>query len=125
MHQPHAAATLMSCNSPEPATPPASRSWFAISPGFHANDPGTITPALSGRPPLNACNPYPYRPTSKHPVEAVFSAPIRCDTRGMTGILILSAVVALGGVVVWIALLLWAAREDGRDQERRDELRGH
>jgi len=59
------------------------------------------------------------------PVEAVFSAPIRCDTRGMTGILILSAVVALGGVVVWIALLLWAAREDGRDQERRDELRGH
>jgi len=59
------------------------------------------------------------------PVEAVFSAPIGCDTRGMTGILILSAVVALGGVVVWIALLLWAAREDGRDQERRDELRGH
>ena len=27
----------------------------------------------------------------------------------MTGILILSAVLALGGVVVWIALLLWAA----------------
>ena len=26
----------------------------------------------------------------------------------MTGILILSAVLALGGVVVWIALLLWA-----------------
>ena len=24
-------------------------------------------------------------------------------------------------VVVWIVLLLWAAREDGRDQERRDE----
>ena len=23
-------------------------------------------------------------------------------------------------VLVWIALLLWAAREDGRDQERRD-----
>jgi len=54
-----------------------------------------------------------------------FLRPIACDTRGMTGILILSAVVALGGVVVWIALLLWAAREDGRDQERRDELRGH
>jgi len=41
----------------------------------------------------------------------------------MAGILILSAVLALGGVVVWIALLLWAAREDGRDQERRDRLR--
>ena len=41
----------------------------------------------------------------------------------MAGILILSAVLALGGVVVWIVLLLWAAREDGRDQERRDALR--
>jgi len=41
----------------------------------------------------------------------------------MAGILILSAVLALGGVVVWISLLLWAAREDGRDQERRDQLR--
>ena len=39
--------------------------------------------------------------------------------------MILSAVLAIGGVVVWIVLLLWAAREDGRDQERRDELRGH
>ncbi|HET7514668.1 MAG TPA: hypothetical protein VFJ60_07690 [Gaiella sp.] len=39
----------------------------------------------------------------------------------MTGILILSAALALGGVVVWIVLLLWAAREDGRDQERRNE----
>ena len=43
----------------------------------------------------------------------------------MTGILILSAVLALGGVVVWIVLLLWAAREDGRDQELRDQLRDH
>jgi len=43
----------------------------------------------------------------------------------MTGSLILSAVLALGGVVVWIVLLLWAAREDGRDQERRDQLRDH
>jgi hypothetical protein len=34
--------------------------------------------------------------------------------------LALSAVVGLLGVVVWIALLVWAAREDGRDQERRD-----
>ena len=39
--------------------------------------------------------------------------------------LAISAVVGLLGVVVWIALLLWAAREDGRDQERRDrDLRG-
>ena len=41
----------------------------------------------------------------------------------MTAILILSALVTLGGVVVWIALLLWAAREDGRDQKRRDQTR--
>jgi hypothetical protein len=41
----------------------------------------------------------------------------------MSGILIVSAVLALGGVVVWIVLLLWAAREDGRDQERRDAAR--
>lgn len=43
----------------------------------------------------------------------------------MTGILILSAALAVGGVVLWVVLRLWAAREDGRDQERRDELRGH
>jgi cytoskeletal protein RodZ len=42
----------------------------------------------------------------------------------MTGILILSAVLGVVGALVWIVLLLWAAREDGRDQERRDELRG-
>jgi hypothetical protein len=41
----------------------------------------------------------------------------------MSGVLIVSAVLALGGVVVWIVLLLWAAREDGRDQERRDRVR--
>jgi hypothetical protein len=34
--------------------------------------------------------------------------------------LAISAVLGLLGVVVWIVLLLWAAREDGRDQERRD-----
>jgi hypothetical protein len=34
--------------------------------------------------------------------------------------LAISAVVGLLTVLVWIALLLWAAREDGRDQERRD-----
>ena len=38
----------------------------------------------------------------------------------MREVLIFSAVVALLGVVVWIVLLLWAAREDGRDQEQRD-----
>ena len=52
-HQPQAAATLMSRTSLEPATPPASRSWFAISPGFHADDPGTVAFGISGRPPLN------------------------------------------------------------------------
>jgi hypothetical protein len=43
----------------------------------------------------------------------------------MAEVLIVSALLGLVGAVVWIALLLWAAREDGRDQERRDELRGH
>jgi hypothetical protein len=43
----------------------------------------------------------------------------------VTEVLVFSTVVALLGIVVWIVLLLWAAREDGRDQERRDELRGH
>jgi hypothetical protein len=35
-------------------------------------------------------------------------------------VLAISAVVGLLTILVWIALLLWAAREDGRDQERRD-----
>jgi hypothetical protein len=38
----------------------------------------------------------------------------------MREVLAISALIGLVGVVVWIALLLWAAREDGRDQERRD-----
>jgi hypothetical protein len=38
---------------------------------------------------------------------------------------ILLAVVTLGGAAVWIVGLLWAAREDGRDQKARDAaLRG-
>ena len=43
----------------------------------------------------------------------------------MSEVLIPSALLGFVGAVVWIALLIWAAREDGRDQERRDELRGH
>jgi len=38
-------------------------------------------------------------------------------------ILVVSALLGLVGVAVWIALLVWAARADGRDQERRDRLR--
>lgn len=38
--------------------------------------------------------------------------------------MIVSAFVGLAGVLVWIGLLLWAAREDGRDQQRREHLRG-
>ena len=44
----------------------------------------------------------------------------------MSGI-ILGAIVAalsLGGAAVWIVLLLWAAREDGRDQKAYDERYG-
>ena len=103
----------MSRTSPEPATPPASRSWFAISPGFHADDPKPLL--------------YPGPPASKH--RAACDDGFHGRSGGiltvMTGFLILSAVLALGGVVVWIVLLLWAAREDGRDQERRDRLRDH
>ena len=35
--------------------------------------------------------------------------------------MIASAVIGLVGTLVWLGLLLWAAREDGRDQRRRDE----
>jgi len=38
-------------------------------------------------------------------------------------VLVVSALVSLMGVVVWIGLLLWAAREDGRDQQERDRRR--
>jgi hypothetical protein len=81
---------------------------------------------VDGRRPPNAGIRYPSTRVSKHVLRSTASK----DTSGailgaVTGILILSAVLALGGVVVWIVLLLWAAREDGRDQDRRDELRGH
>jgi hypothetical protein len=39
--------------------------------------------------------------------------------------LIVSVFVGLGSVLVYIGLLLWAAREDGRDQRRRDRRLGH
>jgi hypothetical protein len=35
-------------------------------------------------------------------------------------VLIVSTVLSLLGVAAYIGLLLWAAREDGRDQRRRD-----
>lgn len=38
----------------------------------------------------------------------------------MRAVLIVSALLSLLAVAVWIGLLLWAAREDGRDQRRRD-----
>jgi hypothetical protein len=49
----------------------------------------------------------------------------RWNTRVVAEVLIVSALLGLVGAVVWIVLLIWAAREDGRDQKRRDELRGH
>jgi hypothetical protein len=39
-------------------------------------------------------------------------------------IVIVSSVLSLAGVLVYIGLLLWAAREDGRDQRRRDRRLG-
>jgi len=41
----------------------------------------------------------------------------------MTGVVIASAVLSLLAVAIWLGLLLWAAREDGRDQQRRDRRR--
>ena len=38
----------------------------------------------------------------------------------MREVLVVSAFLSLMGVVVWIGLLVWAAREDGRDQRRRE-----
>jgi len=51
------------------------------------------------------------------------------DDGAVTEVLIFSTVVALVGIVVWIVLLLWAAREDGRDPyvllDRAGEGAGH
>jgi hypothetical protein len=33
---------------------------------------------------------------------------------------LVAGIVSVLGILVWIGLLLWAAREDGRDQARRD-----
>lgn len=38
-------------------------------------------------------------------------------------VVLVGGILALTGMLVWIGLLLWAAREDGRDQARRDEER--
>jgi len=52
-----------------------------------------------------------------------FRARRRGHTDGVREVLVVSALVSLMGVVVWIGLLLWAAREDGRDQQERDRRR--
>lgn len=38
----------------------------------------------------------------------------------METVVIVGGILGLVAVLVWIGLLLWAAREDGRDQRRRD-----
>ena len=38
----------------------------------------------------------------------------------MREVAIVSAALSLAGVLAYLGLLLWAAREDGREQERRD-----
>lgn len=50
----------------------------------------------------------------------VFAGSQLWNTLLVREVLIVSAIASLMGVVVWIGLLLWAAREDGRDQQRRD-----
>ena len=42
----------------------------------------------------------------------------------MREVLIVSAILSLAGVLAYLGLLLWAAREDGRDQERRNRRLG-
>lgn len=46
------------------------------------------------------------------------------NTRRVRTALIVSVFVSLGSVLVYLGLLLWAAREDGRDQRRRDRRAG-
>jgi hypothetical protein len=41
----------------------------------------------------------------------------------MTVVLVVSAVFAALGAIVFMALMFWAAREDGRDQRARDARR--
>ena len=56
--------------------------------------------------------------------ESVFAPVRRGIPHPCREILIISAALSLAGAFVYIALLLWAAREDGRDQQRREWLRG-
>jgi hypothetical protein len=42
----------------------------------------------------------------------------------METVLVISSVLTLAGFVVFMALMFWAAREDGRDQRRRDAAAG-
>ena len=41
----------------------------------------------------------------------------------MNGVLLVSGLIAIAGVIGWIALLIWASVEDGREQQRRDRQR--
>ena len=38
----------------------------------------------------------------------------------MEVVILVGGIVSLLAMLAWIGLLLWAAREDGRDQRRRD-----
>ena len=53
-----------------------------------------------------------------------FASPFEGNRSPVREILIVSAALSLAGALVYLALLLWAAREDGRDQQRRERLRG-
>lgn len=44
-------------------------------------------------------------------------------TWGMEVVILVGGLVSLLAMLAWIGLLLWAAREDGRDQRRRDAER--
>lgn len=39
-------------------------------------------------------------------------------------VILVASVVSLLGVVVWLGMLIWAARRDGRVQREHDQARG-
>lgn len=53
-----------------------------------------------------------------------FASPFGGKRSPVREIVIISAALSLAGTFVYLVLLLWAAREDGRDQQRREWLRG-
>lgn len=52
--------------------------------------------------------------------DSAFASTIRGHTNAMSFAYGIAGVIAAIGAIAYIGLLIWGAREDGRDQERRD-----